>query len=103
MRDTTGGGRPGGGPPRAPAPGRHPRRGSAGGRGGGGGGGGGRPPYPPVAPLLRRRIRADLITDRIVGEAYGVLNVTERLDLIRLLGQTAERARVPTAEYPVVR
>ena len=61
------------------------------------------PPYPPVAPLLRRRIRADLITDRMVGAAYAVLDVTERLDLIRLLGQAAERARVPTAEYPVVR
>jgi helix-turn-helix protein len=60
------------------------------------------PPYPPVAPLLRKRIRADTMTDRIVGEAYGILDVTERAELLRLLAEAAAQARVPTAEYPAV-
>jgi hypothetical protein len=60
------------------------------------------PPFPPIEPLLRRRIRADLITDRIVGEAYRVLDVAERVELVRLLGEAVELVRVPTAEYPAL-
>jgi hypothetical protein len=60
------------------------------------------PPFPRFEPLLRRRIRADLITDRIVGEAYRVLDVAERIELVRLFGDAVERVRVPTAEYPAV-
>jgi hypothetical protein len=60
------------------------------------------PPYPHVGPLLRKRIRADVITDRIVGEAFQVLDVTERIELIRLLAEAVECQRVPTAEYPVL-
>jgi hypothetical protein len=29
-----------------------------------------RPPFPAFEPLLRRRIRADVITDRLAGEAF---------------------------------
>jgi hypothetical protein len=60
------------------------------------------PPYPPLGPLLRKRIRADVMTDRIVGEAYGVLDATERVELLRLLAGAVDRARVPTNEYPTV-
>ena len=60
------------------------------------------PPFPPIEPLLRRRIRADLITDRIVGEAYRVLDVAERVELVRLLDEAMELVRVPTAEYPAL-
>ncbi len=60
------------------------------------------PPYPAVLPLLRKRIRADLVTDRIVGQAWHVLTVAERTELVRLLGEAASLARVPTAEYPAV-
>ena len=60
------------------------------------------PPYPPIEPLLRRRIRADLITDRIVGEAFGVLDVTERVELVRLFAAAADLARTPTAEFPAL-
>src|SRR2546427_826148 len=50
------------------------------------------PPFPPPGPLLRRRIRADLVTDRIVGEAYAVLDVPERVELVRLLDEAARAA-----------
>jgi hypothetical protein len=52
--------------------------------------------------LLRKRIRADLITDRIVGEAFAVLDVTERAEVVRLLAGAVERCRIPTNEFPTV-
>ena len=45
------------------------------------------PPFPPFGPLIRRRIWVDAITDRIVGEAFRVLSVPERNELVKLLGQ----------------
>jgi hypothetical protein len=57
------------------------------------------PPFPPIQPLLRRRIRADIVTDRMVGGAYGVLDVTERVELAGLLAEAATVAKIPTAEY----
>jgi len=53
------------------------------------------PPFPPFEPLLRRRIRADLVTDRIVGEAYQTLDVTERVELARLLDEAVDHLQVP--------
>jgi hypothetical protein len=50
------------------------------------------PPFPPPAPLLRRRIRADLVTDRMVGTAYRVLDVRERVELVQLLDEAAAAA-----------
>ncbi len=44
------------------------------------------PPYPPLAPLVRRRAVAEALTDRIAGEAYRVLDVPERGELVDLLG-----------------
>ncbi len=58
------------------------------------------PPFPPFEPLLRRRIRADLITDRIVGEAYRVLDVAERVELVRLFEEAVDHLRVPAAAHP---
>ena len=55
------------------------------------------PPFPPFEPLLRRRIRADLVTDRIVGEAYQSLDVAERAELVRLFEEAVEHLRVPAA------
>jgi hypothetical protein len=60
------------------------------------------PPFPPIEPLLRRRIRADLITDRVVGEAYQVLDVSERIELVGLFEAAAELSRTPTAEFPAL-
>jgi hypothetical protein len=54
------------------------------------------PPFPPFAPLLRRRIRADLVTDRIVGEAYRTLDVAERTELVRLLDEAVAHMRAAT-------
>ena len=51
------------------------------------------PPFPPFEPLLRRRIRADLVTDRIVGEAYQSLDVAERGELVRLFDEAVKHLR----------
>jgi hypothetical protein len=44
------------------------------------------PPYPPVGPLIRRRLWAEAVTDRIVGQAYAALDAAERAELVGLLG-----------------
>jgi hypothetical protein len=43
------------------------------------------PPYPKVPPLVRRRLWADAVTDRIAGQAYEVLTLAERAELLGLL------------------
>lgn len=43
------------------------------------------PPFPPVGPLIRRRITAEAITNRLVGEAYSVLTPPERTHLVVLM------------------
>jgi hypothetical protein len=43
------------------------------------------PPYPPFAPLTRKRVWAEALTDRIAGEAYRALEPDERRDLVDLL------------------
>jgi hypothetical protein len=43
------------------------------------------PPYPPVGPLVRRRLWAEAVTDRIAGQAYAVLDSAERVELVGLL------------------
>ncbi len=43
------------------------------------------PPYPPVGPLVRRRLWAESVTDAITGQAYAALTVAERAELVRLL------------------
>ncbi|HEU4424976.1 MAG TPA: hypothetical protein VFR67_20805 [Pilimelia sp.] len=58
-----------------------------------------RPPYPPVGPLVRRRAWAEAVTDRIAGQAYEVLEVAERADLVRLLdGASAAARALPVTE-----
>lgn len=42
------------------------------------------PPYPPIGTLIRRRIAAEAITDRLVGQAYAVLTPAERTQLVVL-------------------
>jgi hypothetical protein len=60
------------------------------------------PPYPPPGILLRRRIFAEALTDRIVGQAYAVLDPPERLQLVELLAGAMPVANAPTGEYPLV-
>jgi hypothetical protein len=61
------------------------------------------PPFPPGEPLLRRRVWADALTDRIIGEAYRTLAVPERNELVDLLRDAVRALRTPTGEYPRVR
>jgi hypothetical protein len=43
------------------------------------------PPYPPIGPLIRRRLWAEAVTDRIAGQAYAALDSAERVELVGLL------------------
>jgi hypothetical protein len=61
------------------------------------------PPFPPCGPLLRKRVWADALTERITGEAYRTLSVPERAELVELLRDAARALRIPTGEYPRVR
>jgi hypothetical protein len=49
------------------------------------------PPFPPPEPLVRKRIWAEALTDRVAGEAYRVLDVSERIELVELLEATAAK------------
>jgi hypothetical protein len=51
------------------------------------------PPFPPAGPLMRKRIWVDAITDRIVGEAYRVLDVPERGELLGLFDAAVRSVR----------
>lgn len=58
------------------------------------------PPYPPAEPLLRRRVWAEAVTDRIVADAYRALDSTERLELVQLLDAAVVAVQEPTGEFP---
>ena len=47
------------------------------------------PPYPAPEPLMRRRAWAEALTDRIVGEAYRVLDPGERQELVELMEEAS--------------
>ncbi|MEH1014117.1 hypothetical protein V6U90_13525 [Micromonospora sp. CPCC 206060] len=56
------------------------------------------PPYPAVAPLVRRRIWAESVTDRLASAAFAVLDPAERVELVDLLVAARTRLRPdPTA------
>ncbi|WP_416901142.1 SCO6745 family protein [Micromonospora echinospora] len=50
-------------------------------------------PYPPVGPLVRRRIWAEAATDRLVSSAFRTLGAAERVELADLLTVTHGRVR----------
>jgi hypothetical protein len=54
------------------------------------------PPYPQLGLSLRRRIQAQALTDRIVGQAYAVLAQAERAELVELLTAAQAFATEPT-------
>jgi hypothetical protein len=60
------------------------------------------PPFPPFEPLVRRRVWADAITDRVTGGAYRVLEASERIELVGLLNEAVRELRMQAGEYPVV-
>lgn len=43
------------------------------------------PPWPQVGPLVRRRLWADQVTNRLVGQAFAVLDAAGRRELVGLL------------------
>ena len=53
------------------------------------------PPYPARAPLLRRYVYAEALADRIAGQAFAALSVTERRELVHLLQAACETIREP--------
>jgi hypothetical protein len=60
------------------------------------------PPFPPFEPLLRRRVWADALCDRIAAVAFRTLGVPERAELVELLRDAVRALQVPTGEYPRV-
>ncbi|WBC13955.1 hypothetical protein O7600_22975 [Micromonospora sp. WMMA1998] len=52
------------------------------------------PPYPPVGPLVRRRLWAEAVTDRLVSPAFRALGPVEGTELVHLLTAARPRARV---------
>jgi hypothetical protein len=60
-------------------------------------------PYPQPAPLLRRWLWAEAVTDRIASEAFAGLDAYERTEFVGLLEGAMELAQVPTGELPQVR
>ncbi len=60
------------------------------------------PPYPPAGLLLRKRIWAEALTDRIVGQSFAALESPERDELVELLHAATLVARAPTGEYPLL-
>ena len=60
-------------------------------------------PYPQPAPLLRRWLWAEAVTERIAGEAFAGLDPYERVEFVGLLTGAMDLAQLPTGELPQVR
>ena len=46
------------------------------------------PPYPPIGPLVRRRLWAEAVTDRLVAQAFAALGPADGAELVELLHRT---------------
>ncbi|MFC0528116.1 SCO6745 family protein [Phytohabitans kaempferiae] len=55
------------------------------------------PPYPPIGPLVRRRMWAEAVTDRITADAFSVLESAERVELVGLLDSALQMVRTEPA------
>jgi len=49
------------------------------------------PPYPPAGPIVRRLMWAESVADAMAGQAYAVLDLGERVELIGLLESLRHR------------
>ncbi|WFE23807.1 hypothetical protein O7621_11355 [Solwaraspora sp. WMMD937] len=58
------------------------------------------PPWPPVGPLIRRRLWADRVTNRITGQAFAALGAEHRRELVELLHAALSHVR-PATGRPV--
>lgn len=55
------------------------------------------PPYPPIGPLVRRRMWAEAVTDRISSSAFAVLEASERVELVGLLESARTLVQAPAS------
>ncbi|MER7457135.1 hypothetical protein [Micromonospora sp. NPDC126480] len=53
------------------------------------------PPYPPVGPLVRRRLWAEAVTDRLTAPAFTALGRADGTELVDLLATVRARLRRP--------
>ncbi|SCL49463.1 hypothetical protein GA0070617_1189 [Micromonospora yangpuensis] len=53
------------------------------------------PPYPPVGPLIRRQLRAEMVTDRLISTAFRALSSREGIELVRLLNEARRHLTEP--------
>lgn len=58
------------------------------------------PPYPPIGPLVRRRMWAEAVTDRISSSAFAVLESSERVELVGLLDSALHLVQSRTGAGP---
>ena len=49
------------------------------------------PPYPSAGPIVRRLMWADSVADALAGQAYGALDMAERIELVGLLESLSHR------------
>ncbi|MFC4020636.1 hypothetical protein ACFOW4_22205 [Micromonospora sp. GCM10011542] len=56
------------------------------------------PPYPPVGPLVRRRLWAEAVTNRLAAPAFAALGPADGAELVELLHRT--RAELSVAASP---
>jgi hypothetical protein len=49
------------------------------------------PPYPSAGPIVRRLLWADSVADALAGQAYAVLDMAERIELVGLLESLSQR------------
>ena len=49
------------------------------------------PPYPSAGPIVRRLMWADSVADALAGQAYAVLDMAERIELVGLLESLSQR------------
>jgi hypothetical protein len=57
-------------------------------------------PYPPSGPLIRKRAWAEALTDRIAGQAFLGLSITERQEFVYLADAARDFTREPAIERP---
>ncbi|MEV1329019.1 hypothetical protein AB0J20_05520 [Micromonospora costi] len=60
------------------------------------------PPYPAVGPLVRRRLWAEAVTDRLAAPAFAALGPVDGADLVELLTATQARLGAVGRSHPAV-
>ncbi|MGK5738313.1 SCO6745 family protein [Micromonospora sp. URMC 103] len=58
------------------------------------------PPYPPVGPLVRRRLWAEAVTDRLAAPAFAALGPVDGAELVELLTVTRAHLGAVARSHP---